>query len=109
MINRLFIYILICGLSVACQKTEKTQVDKDTMVKILADMHVSDAVLANVNPGIKDSVSKVYLDEILKIHNVKKTDFDKAIKYYESKPEILETMYEDVLKRLENGTTDNDK
>lgn len=109
MINRLLAYILICGLSVACQKTEKPQVDKDTMIKILADMHVSDAVLANVNPGIKDSVSKVYLDEILKIHKVKKADFDQAIKYYESKPEILENMYEDVLERLEKGAVDEDR
>lgn len=105
--NNCFFLLLSVFMLFSCAKVEKASVDRDVMVGILADMHVSDAVLANVNPGNKDSLSRVYLDEILKIHKVKKDDFMSAMKYYESKPEIMEEMYNEVLVRLEEGDSEH--
>lgn len=74
------------------------------MISILVDMHASEAATVNIDPHIKDSLSKVYLVEILQIHKVSKTDFDKSLAMYDKNPKQMEIMYDSILSRIENQT-----
>lgn len=95
------LFSLMCIYISACKKAEQPIIPKEKMIEILADIHISEAALANTSPGTKDSIAGVYLTQILKIHHVARKDFDQSLKIYNHDPLTLEPMYDEVLKDLD--------
>ncbi len=95
---RLFI---LCLVLIACKKPENPSIPRSEMIKILADIHLSEASIGNISPQIKDSIASMYLDQILKIHKTSKDNFNSSLRIYNQDPIEIEKIYEDVLKELE--------
>lgn len=102
MLKILFLFFSLAFL-VSCKK-EVAPISKTQMISILVDMHASEAATVNIDPHIKDSLSKVYLGEILQIHKTTKDDFDKSLAMYNKNPKQMEIMYDSVLARIEIQT-----
>lgn len=94
------LFLIVCIFLFSCKKVE-APISKNLMISILVDMHTSEAATVNIDPHIKDSLSKVYLDEILQIHKVSKTDFDQSLAMYDKNPKQMEVMYDSVLARID--------
>lgn len=78
---RLFI---LCLVLIACKKPENPSIPRSEMIKILADIHLSEASIGNISPQIKDSIASMYLDQILKIHKTSKDNFNSSLKLQSS-------------------------
>ena len=100
-----FYLILTFLLSLGC--AENTQVSseiigKDTLVNILADMHVIEASFAlghldSANNEIKpENVNKAVLEK----YSISRSRFDTSYNYYISKPREFNQLYDEVINKL---------
>ncbi len=102
---RLIILILIfCGSIsfLGCQAEElKPQISDEEMVKILTDLHISEAAILSLNQKIKDSISVVYYQQVFEIHGVNDSVFYKDLEILRTDAKRLEGIYLKVLDNIE--------
>jgi hypothetical protein len=90
----------ICFLS--CQEEEiKLQIPDEEMVKILTDLHISEAAILSLNQKIKDSISVIYYQQIFEIHGVTDSIFYHDLKVLRTDSKKLEETYIKVLENIE--------
>ncbi|MFK8008154.1 MAG: DUF4296 domain-containing protein [Saprospiraceae bacterium] len=103
--GRLKILILIfCGslTLLSCQEEAiKPQISDEKMVKILTDLHISEAAILSLNQKIKDSISIVYYQQIFEIHGVTDSVFYKDLETLRGDAKKLEEIYIKVLDNIE--------
>jgi len=92
------IYLLFFLILFSCsQKQEQNDniIPKEQFTNILEKIYLaeSDFKLNRVNNSD--------YQEILFDHNVSKTDFENTLKYYSERPDLLESIYEEILIDLE--------
>ena len=90
----------ICFLS--CQQEEiKPQIPDEELIKILTDLHISEAAILSLNQKIKDSISVVYYQQIFEIHGVTDSVFYSDLEILRKDSKKLEKIYLKVLDNIE--------
>ncbi|WP_214070748.1 DUF4296 domain-containing protein [Mucilaginibacter sp. dw_454] len=98
----LFFSALLFLFSCEGNKDTKGIIDRDEMVKLLVDVHLVDGSLAAQPNG--DSLYRqgtgryVY---VFKMHHTDSAQFKKSVAYYVRQPEVVQKMYDDVIKILQ--------
>jgi len=74
--RKYYLYIFLCLLSVgSCMEKELVPVtDEEQIVRVLADLHVSEAAAQQFDVTLRDSFREVYYDQIFKIHQIEKEE-----------------------------------
>lgn len=90
-------------LLASCQSENTNEIPagvikRDSMVKIMADVHIAEARMQisdirNSDPDLKNT----YLQEVLRRAGTDTTRFNYSFKYYSGNPELFAVMYEDVI------------
>ncbi|RYZ94839.1 MAG: DUF4296 domain-containing protein [Sphingobacteriaceae bacterium] len=87
----------------ACNDTPGGVIEKEKMVDVLMDVHIIDGTMFNVS-SMPDSAYKYgtgrYIN-VFKNHDTDSAQFNRSLKYYTSKPEVLKTMYDTITARLQ--------
>ena len=91
---------------VACKENKSTDgiIGQDKMVSLLTEVHIVDGSIYNITPH-PDSLYKFGHGKYIALFKRFHTDsiqFKKSLQYYTTQPNLLETMYTQVLKNLEN-------
>ncbi len=109
--NLIFLHLLVPCFALAllaCDTDERPPGDlipEDKMVKILADIHVAEAQVTNLQLRSLDSSVAVYGDlqqQIWKKYDVDTLLYRKSYSFYTSHPDYLVKIYDKVEKNLEN-------
>lgn len=93
-------------LFAACDQKEQPPVNADKMQKILTDLHVAEAYSAMVSDTLHIARNKnydslaVYYKDILSHHKVTEDEFIKGIDWYKRRPDLLDSVYVNVLNNL---------
>lgn len=103
----LFIVLLSCCAVAACNEDKKTPpIEISRMGKILTDLQVAevyssmvDDSLHRVMPKNHDSLA-VYYNDVLAHHKVTQQEFEKALDWYKSNPDLLDTAYKQMISQL---------
>jgi len=106
MVNRTKIIPMLGALLIAslpaCQKTEYNYtLSEDQFRAILLDIHASEAMVKTYDVNSRDSVSQVFYQQILEIHEVEASIFEKDFLMLKRNPKKLEELYKQVEKDLE--------
>ena len=98
-------WLLILTL-VSCYRTEPEPtfnmslvLPADTMVSLIADMHLADGVISTIkekNKSVKPLATE-YFDAVLRKHAITKDVFDESMRYYSFHAEKLDDIYEKVI------------
>lgn len=112
--QRLLLIAIAALLAVSCRKGPVLPISDDTLVKALADAHLAEAAVQNLAGTYKDSILRVYHEQIYRIHGISETDFRQTVQMLTDQPERMEKLYRKVEKRIqylqENAKTgDEDK
>jgi hypothetical protein len=100
--RRIFILILLF-LQFSCSQGNKHgNIPERTLVKILTDIHIADAVTFSMTyrQVVRNRDSAFYYESILKKYGVTHAEFDSTISWYSGNPELYDKLYEKVLARL---------
>ena len=85
------------------QEIPSNVLKKEVMVKVLTDIHLTDAILQLKSNKPKEfihlSSTKMY-DAILKENKISSAQFDSSLKYYTSNPAVMKEIYEEVVEKI---------
>jgi hypothetical protein len=100
-----YLIICFCFIIISCSQNEKVDKDilnKDSLINVIVDMHLGDAILMEPSVATKQiTINKPeYYSAILKKHSVTKENFQKSIDFYSQNPEEYETIYETVVEKI---------
>jgi hypothetical protein len=102
-INKHFIWFLLTIIIFSCSGTKKKYlIPEKTMVPLLVDMHIADAIGLDYTLGQKQLKidSAALYGWIFEKHGVTKMQFDSSISYYARHPDRLNKIYEKVISSL---------
>ncbi len=85
-----------------CDEKERFpyQLANEKFVEIITDLHISESAAQHLAISYRDSISKIYLDQILEIHEVPIELFDTEYEALRRDPEKLALIYDLVIKRI---------
>jgi len=99
----LFFILFLFSISCTNNKTIPSDIlPEDSLVKIIVDMHLGDAIL--LQPKVQSLPYVINKQEfyffILKKHSLTKETFEKNMNYYVDHPEEYDLIYEKVIEEL---------
>lgn len=99
---RKFILIFFLGFY-SCEDEAPAQLpfSEKKAIKIITDIQVAEAAFQFANKNSKDSIATLYYDEVFKMNNITKEEFDNLLKILIDNPGIADTLYEKVLLELD--------
>jgi hypothetical protein len=105
------IILSICLLFIiSCKRSyEEPTIEKDKLIKILADMHIAEEMVTKFRLMDRDSVRNLYFKEIGIIHKIDTSEITNQINILQSNPEFSFDIYQEVYKFLDNKSNSANK
>ena len=97
---------LVVFLSCNTGKGKGYSLEKEQMIEIIVDFQIAKAAVLKYPASNRDSMSKVYFDQIYAIHEVDRFEFEQNINKLEKDPEYYKVIYDEVYERLESIRSD---
>lgn len=85
----------------SCKPSPALPVDEALLVKVLADVHIAEVAVQNFAGTHKDSIKRVYYQQIYEIHGVSESDFRASLQVLSDHQDMMEKLYKKVEKHLE--------
>jgi hypothetical protein len=85
----------------SCKKNDPMSIPKNKMVSMLADIHVAENASAYLSESKKDSIMKVYMNQIYEIHSVGEVEFRQNLEIIKKEPARMKEFYKQVQDTLE--------
>lgn len=92
--------LIICAWGCTEKETFTYQLTNEKFVDILSDLHFSESATQHLSLSYRDSMSNVYLGQVLEIHEVPNEVFIPNYNELKRDPQKLALVYELVIKRL---------
>ncbi len=103
--KHIFLFFLALIFLTACNNdTPKGIIERDRMVKLMIDVHLTDGTIYNLNEANSDTLYKYGYDKFIKLFKSYQTDstqFKKSLRYYTQHTEIMSGMYDEVMASLQ--------
>ena len=94
------ICLLLCVVFVACQGSLNTPISEDKLIDILIDVHTAEAMTEAEIQRVRDSMNPIYYAQIFEKHGVTSADFDSTMSVYAHNPERFDSVYVNVIRRI---------
>lgn len=87
----LFLPFLTMLLLTACKDTVKNKyrLADDELANLMFDLHYADALLADLSPAQRDSISTLYWKRIMELYDLSETEIRDEINKLENEPEKM--------------------
>jgi hypothetical protein len=99
--------VLVLSLFFGCSKKQvevpEDVIPRDTMIVVLAEIHLAEASIQVLNVEVKDSLRAVsfgFYHHIFSKHKITQELFKKSFDYYRSEPTYFHAMYDEVITHL---------
>lgn len=99
--------VLVLSLFFSCSKKQvevpADVISRDTMIVVLAEIHLAEASIQVLNVEVKDSLKAVSFglyNYIFSKHKITQELFKKSFDFYRSEPAYLHAMYDEVITHL---------
>ena len=92
-------------LFVSCETEIEPLIEDEKMVKILADIHLSEVAAQTLTMKQKDTMITKYYSQIMDIHEVSRADFDSTVVFLKQNPAKMAKIYEKVMERIDTEKT----
>ena len=94
-------FVLIFLVACARQHVPEGIIDNDKMVSVLTDIHLVDSYVSSAAYDTTTQPAKNYYKVVYEKYKIDSVEFQKSLRYYSRQPELLDTMYYQVLQKLE--------
>ncbi len=109
--KRFFIITIICITFYACKPgVPSSVIQPDKMEKVLFDIHTVDGYLGTL-PTMDTAkiVASSYYKGVYKKFDIDSATYTESLKYYYNHPDVLNKIYENLMKQFENEKKKDDK
>ena len=94
-------YLSIVLVISSCEKPQTLPLEEDKLIRVLADIHIAESALGQLNGKQKDTAAYVIYDQIYTIHEVREADVDSTLAILKRSPEKMSKIYEKVMIEME--------
>jgi len=94
--------MLLFIFSFGCTDLPIMNYEDDVIVKVLKDMLIAEGAVTRVSVAERDSLSRLYYDQIYKIHEVDSLKFTNDLKTLGENPKHSILIYSRIEKEMEN-------
>jgi len=108
--------VLIILAVPCCKPVHKSELppyvlDKETIEKVLTDVHLIEAALLRKQSQglLAFDLAEIYYDSLFQKHGINKQNFDSTVAYYSRNPIELEEIYKNVITNLSRIEGEKDK
>lgn len=105
--NRLILFFLLANiLFVTCKRHQSVVseeiIPKDSLINIIVDLHLADAILLNpiTQSKISDISSNRLYKTVLDKYGITKERFNNSINFFAETPIVLDSIYDKVIEKL---------
>lgn len=85
-------------------------IQRDSMVTILADIHIAEARILSLNTGAGDKQKNAsYYKYVFQKHAITPKQFKESLSYYSQSPELMNAVYTDVINELSRRQAEAEK
>lgn len=105
------LYVISCGKKKKEFVVPDGIIKKEEMVKILADIHITEATINLRNVSATNTVSlnaSLYKNVFVK-HSIAKEEFEKSYTYYSGNTELFNDVYDNVITELTKMQAEEEK
>ncbi|MFK7936382.1 MAG: DUF4296 domain-containing protein [Saprospiraceae bacterium] len=81
---------------------DQLSIPAEQLLKIIKDVHIAEAAMTGLGTERKDSVARVYYEQIFTIHGVTEADFYHDLELLKSRPEQLAKAYGVLQQQMES-------
>ena len=101
--KRLILGFFILIFVTACTRDQVPQgiIENGKMISVLTDIHLVESFVSSAAYDTTTQPVANYYKVIYNKHHIDSVQLQKSLRYYSKKPELLDTMYYQVLKRLD--------
>ncbi len=89
----LLFFVLICISILGCEEETPPPFSKEKIQSILIQIHLTDASVTSLLGEQKDSMTKVYLEQVKEINNITDVEIASIFTYLKEHPEFAEEIY----------------
>ncbi len=109
--NRIFAILIICVVFYACKPgIPQDVIQPDKMEKVLFDIHSVDGYIGSLQkPDTSKVVASSYYKGVYKKFGIDSIMYLRSLNYYLERPDLLNKMYENLMKQFEEARKKNDK
>lgn len=109
--NRIFAILLICVALYACKPGIPNDViQPDKMEKVLFDIHSVDGYIGSLQkPDTAKIVASSYYKGVYKKFDIDSATYLRSLNYYLERPDLLNKIYENLMKEFDEARKRNDK
>ncbi len=95
MIQKLYITFFTLLLLLGCspQTPASPKLSDETLVRIIADLHMAEVAAKKVHPKQKEAFLKKYYNQVYQIHHITKEEFESEFATLELNPDHLAEIY----------------
>jgi hypothetical protein len=94
-------FLLIFVAACAREHVPEGIIDNAKMVSVLTDIHLVDSYVSSAAYDTTTQPAKNYYKVVYEKYKIDSVKFQKSLRYYSRQPELLDTMYYQVLQELE--------
>lgn len=101
--KRLILGFFVLIFTAACQHGNVPEgiIEMRKMISVLTDIHVIDSYVSAAAYDSTTLAASNYYQVVYKKYQIDSLQLQKSLRYYSNKPELLDTMYHQVLRKLE--------
>lgn len=105
------LYVISCGKKKKEFVVPDGIIKKEEMVKVLADIHITEATinLRNVSSTNAASLNASLYKSVFVKHKISKEEFEKSYAFYSSNTELLNAVYDNVITELTKMQAEEEK
>lgn len=90
------------GLFMGCQGSPKEMpVKGEELIDLLVDIHVAEAAIQDLYGQTKDSVGRVYYQQVFHMHEIDSAIFDTTMAVLRRNPDYASRVYQQVMRVIE--------
>lgn len=103
----IWLFSILTLLLFSCNQNENKYLgNPDKWAPVLADMQIIQTMLENTHPRTRDSLSAIYIEQLLKIHDIKKEDLGELKNELTKDADATAAFYEQVTLYFQNIETE---
>lgn len=101
--KRLILGFFLLIFVTSCQRGNVPEgiIEMGKMISVLTDVHVIDSYVSTAAYDTTTLPAKEYYKVVYQKYKIDSLQLQKSLRYYSNKPELLDTMYYQVLRKLE--------
>lgn len=103
-LKKISFILALFALSACHSDRNNLPIPKEKLLPVLIDIHMVEAVVDNDSQVMKDSLTTLYYPQIFEKHGVTAKDFDSTVKFMNERPQLMHSIYDDVMKEIQKTT-----